>query len=286
MKVLFISDFSLSQNPGGAQVSNFEIINYGTSMGLEIEEFNYNSSPISLISNFDLVISSNLEAIMKSANAEYVYNYICSHSNHFRLEHDSCSYLHSDQRESIFGSSIKNFFLSQFHIDFFKSLYGDIFPNTEIVYDPIDTKVFFDKKQDRYIDILYCGFLHPLKGYNNLINFARCNPDRQITVYGWSQDPNLIQNLNSIKNIDFQGKASHDEMPIIFNKSNYIFHSPVVNEPFCRMAAEALLCGCKFIGDKEKIGSVLEFENSSYDLFSEACNNAPEIFWKKVLNNE
>ena len=110
MKVLFISDFSLEQNPGGAQVSNWEIIKQGESNGISIDQFTYDSSPVKLLAQYDVVISSNLESIMRSPNADFVFNYISGHSRHFRLEHDSCSYLPADLRESLFGSSVKKLF--------------------------------------------------------------------------------------------------------------------------------------------------------------------------------
>ena len=61
MNILFISDFNLNHNSGGAQVSN------------------------------DLIISSNLEVINQTSN--YLLDYIINHPNHIRLEHDSCLYL-------------------------------------------------------------------------------------------------------------------------------------------------------------------------------------------------
>ena len=56
-----------------------------------------------------------------------------------------------------------------------------------------------------------------------------------------------------------------------------------MREPFCRMVAEALLCGVEeLIGDKNKIGSYLEFQDVGYENFKDGCKNATTKFWDKV----
>ena len=140
MKILFVSDFSLKQNSGGAQVSNDAIIKHGEQLGHEIVLHNIDSAYTDFLCSYDLVISSNLEVINK--NTPDKLNFILNHPQHIRLEHDSCLYLDQDIRKQLFESSKINFFLSEFHISFFREMYGDIFPNVEIVADPIDTKLF------------------------------------------------------------------------------------------------------------------------------------------------
>jgi glycosyltransferase involved in cell wall biosynthesis len=280
VKVLFISDFCLEQNSGGAQVSNDLIIKKGIEYGHEITLHNYTSSPINFIHSYDLVISSNLQAINITSN--YVLDYIINHPNHIRLEHDSCLYLDKFKREELFKSSKINFFLSEFHLKFFKNFYGDIFNNVEIVYDPIDTSLFNNDNLEKEYDIVYCGFIHPLKGSNNLINFCKNNLDRKIDIFGWADDKNIINKLSLLKNVEMHSKVSHIEVSNIFKKSNYIYHSPEVNEPFCRMIGEALLCGCKFIGNEFKIGSYQEFIKHGRDKFKENCEMAAENFWLKI----
>ena len=171
MNILFISDFNLNHNSGGAQVSNDIIIKRGLELGHNIILHNYDSSPLNLIYKYDLIISSNLEIINQTS--KYLFDFIINHPNHVRLEHDSCLYLSKENRELLFKSSKINFFLSQFHLDFFKNLYGNIFDNIEIVYDPVDTSLFYDDNSEKIYDIIYCGLIHPLKGLNNLIDFCK-----------------------------------------------------------------------------------------------------------------
>lgn len=280
MNILFISDFSLNHNSGGAQVSNDLIIKKGIELGHNITLHNYDSSPLNLISRYDLVISSNLEVINQTS--KYLIDFILNHQNHVRLEHDSCSYLDDELRKKIFTSSKINFFLSEFHVSCFKSNYGDYFNNIEIVYDPIDTSLFYEDGSEKIYDIVYCGFIHPLKGSDNLIEFCKKNPNRNIDIFGWTQDQNIFNQLSLLTNVKIHDKVSHSEISNIFKKSKYIYHSPVVNEPFCRMIAEALLCGCQFIGDQSKIGSLKEFLNKGSLVFKENCQNASQLFWQKI----
>jgi hypothetical protein len=280
VKVLFISDFSLNHNSGGAQISNGIIINKGIELGHDITLHNYDSSALNLIYKYDLIISSNLEVI--SQTSKYLFDYIINHPNHVRLEHDSCLYLNKETRELLFRSSKINFFLSDFHLKFFKDFYGDIFNNTEIVYDPIDASLFYDDNSDKLYDIVYCGFIHPLKGSNNLIDFCKNNPDRNIDIFGWTEDKNIINQLSSLKNIKIHDKVFYSEIPNIFRKTKYVYHSPEVNEPFCRMVAEALLCGCELIGNESKIGSFLEYSKNGNKIFGEKCKNSSSIFWEKI----
>lgn len=275
MKVLFVSDFSLDHNSGGAQVSNDHVIKEGLLRGYDITLHNYDSSPTNLLTNYDLVISSNMELLHKN---EYLFHYITNHPQHVRLEHDSCSYLNNEDRQKLFESSKKNFFLSNFHINFFKKLYGNYFKNIEIVYDQISSSLFKKEEKDKIYDVVYCGFLHPLKGLGKLLDFAKQNPQNQIYVFGWGD----AKALSSCANINYMGEIENNEVAEIFKKSKKVFHSPIVNEPFCRMVAEAILCGCEIIGDTEKIGSFLEYKLVGEQEFKTKCNNAAKIFWDKI----
>lgn len=283
MKVLFISDFGLKHNSGGAQVSNDEIIKQGEKMGHEIILHNFDSSPVDFLQSFDVVVSSNLEAINQTSPEKI--NYINNHDFHVRLEHDSCSYLTKSAREELFRSSKINFFLSEFHLSFFIEFYGNIFDNVEFLPDPIDSSIFkIDKNKDKIYDIVYCGFLHPLKGFNNLVEYAKNNSDRKFDIFGWSEN-GIEQNFKNINNIRFHGKVKQKEMASIYQSSVGVFHYPLVNEPFCRMIGESIMCGINdFHGDMSKIGSYLEYKKNGLNHFSTECSLATSNFWQKIEN--
>ena len=280
MKVLFISDFGLDSAPGGAQISNSKIIKKGKELGYDITEHYYNSSFTDFFSQYDLLISSNLGEI--SQRTPEKLNFIFNHPNHVRVEHDSCLYLKNNVRQQLFESSKQNFFLSQFHISFFRDLYGDFFENVEIVYDPINTNIFQPKDGEKMYDVVYCGYLHPLKGMDNLVSFAKDNPSREISVFGWA-DLDLNNFFSGCSNLTFCGAKKHEEIATIFQQAKALYHNPLVNEPFCRMVGEALLCGVEeFIGATDKIGAYLEFHAVGREKFKDGCENAAKNFWEKV----
>jgi glycosyltransferase involved in cell wall biosynthesis len=280
MRVLFVSDFTLKQRLGGAQVSNDLIINKGRDLGHEIVEHDYTSSVVDFLSSYDLLVSSNLEAISQATPNKL--DFILQHPNHIRLEHDSCLYLDNFLRQQLFESSKINFFLSDFHISFFRENYGNYFKNVEINYDPIDTGVFCNGKEKKEYDIVYCGYIHPLKGVHNLVKYAVENPDRTLDIFGWG-DGDAASAFNEVANINFHGAKDYTEIANIFKRSKAIYHHPIVNEPFCRMVAEALLCGVReVIGAKEKIGSYLEFEKVGAEEFAKKCSEATQDFWNKI----
>ena len=78
MKVLFVSDFTLEQRAGGAQVSNSIIIEEGCNLGHEIVEHHHQSSVVDFLTSYDLLISSNLEVINHKSpeKINFILNFI------------------------------------------------------------------------------------------------------------------------------------------------------------------------------------------------------------------
>ena len=279
MKALLISDFGVHHTSGGAQRSNQIIINKGTSRGHYVNCFHYDSHASVLQQDYDVVISSNLEAI-SSRYPQLVQN-IPNLDNHVRLEHDSNLYWPNDFRKHFWGSCKISFFLTEFHHQFFVDMYGDIFPNVKIVPDPIDAS-FKDLGKERKDKIGYVGFMHPLKGTDNFIKYADDNKDKNFVVAGWGSEDYLNQ-INQRKNIEFLGKLSHNDMLEFYNRIDSLYYNPICNEPFCRAVGEALMCGTKIIGDSDRIGSLKMYQSDP--LFREKCIDAADDFWGIIEND-
>ena len=273
MKVLLISDFGVEHNSGGAQRSNQIIIDEGRSRGHTVRSFHYDSNFSLLLDSYDFVISSNLEII--SRVYPKLVESIPTLNNHIRLEHDSNLYWGNDFRKRFWQSCIKSFFLTEFHLSFFKDLYGDIFKNVVIIPDPIDSS-FYDMKLNRNDTIGYIGFFHKLKGTGNFVEFARENKQQAFIVAGWGSEE-WEREINSLENVEFLGKIDHRDMPLFYNRISALYHNPICNEPFCRSVGEALMCGTKIIGGSNKIGSLEMFKSD--DKFREKCINAARDFW-------
>ena len=69
------------------------------------------------------------------------------------------------------------------------------FKNIEIVYDPIDTEVFYEGTEEKKYDIVYCGYLHALKGVRRLVEYATANPHRSIDIFGWYLPRNISKHV-------------------------------------------------------------------------------------------
>ena len=276
--VLWIADFGLRHNPGGAQRSDAIMIEAGREMGMNITEFNYDVNAALLQNKYDIIVTANMESI--SRQIPQIIDYAASHPFHFRLEHDANRYLQQEQRKVLFGSCRKTFFLTNFHhLQFVKS-YGEIFRNVSVVPDPIDTSFFFDKGEQRSEDSIYTGFMHELKGTKNFIEHALDNPHKKFKVAAWG-DRVLEFVMKKLDNVEFYGNIEFEKMPDLYNSNTTMFYKPEFYEPFCRSVGEAILCGMKVNGN-EKIGCVHQVQEVGLERFSKECAEAPQTFWRII----
>jgi len=277
MRILWISDFGVHHNIGGAQRSNYLIIEEGKRKHF-IQEFYYDTDPRILNASYDMVVSSNLEVL--SRQRPDIISYISSHQNHVRLEHDANRYLQVEDRKHLFGNCVKTFFLSKFHYDKFLEMYGDIFINVVIVPDPIDTSIFYNKNEDRVDKVLYVGFMHYLKGTTNFLEYVSNNPRLKFAVASWGGSQ-YEHAARSMPNIEWLGRIQHDEMGALYNKYSTIYYHPVGFEPFCRSIGEAILCGMK-LDCNDLIGSLHHLKRVGKEEFIKQCNEAVQMFWNGV----
>lgn len=265
---------------GGSQTSNRYIIEEGRSRGHKIVTHNHAGSIVDFVMPYDAIITSNLEIIY--AFRKEKIQYIKAHPNHIRVERDSAHYFSDEDRKSLFESAKKTFFLTEYHFNFFKELYGDYFVNPQIVPSYIDTSIFKDEGLEKTFDVVYCGYLHRWKGKNDIIKFAKENPNRKVDIFGWA-DYNVAPEFDGIPNLKFHGQRDKFQIAEILKKTHAIFHCPHVREPLCRMVAEALLCGVRnFIGNPDRIGAWHDFNKFGSKEFANRFDNAANLFWDKI----
>lgn len=274
MKILLISDYGIHHTVGGAQRSNQLIIDEGVKRGHQIYVFHYDGDITELQDNYDWIISSNLEAI--SYQIGNIVEWLDIQPNHIRLEHDMNRYLSNERRYILWRNCKASFFLTEFHYQCFVKHYGDYFQNVVFVPDPID-RSFRDEGRKRDDVILYTGFMHPLKGTEEFIAFAKQNQDKNFLVAGWGGD--FYQRFP--KNVTFLGKVDHYEMPALYNSVSAWYHRPTMYEPFCRSAGEAIICGVPELLSNNIIGAIHMYNNDRAN-FAESCYNAASTFWEKI----
>ena len=285
MRVLWITDFGIHHNIGGSQRTDSFIIEEGKRRGVEIDfvHFDYTALiesvlPADSIERYNYVVSGNLEVIY--TRRKDIWNYLLSCKNHVRLEHDANSYLSKEDREKLFGSTIQNIFLSEYHYDQFRIMYGDIFgKNWEVVASPIPSEQFFDQGKERKDATLYCGFFHYLKGTANFIETVLNNPDKKYAVAGWGKDSWETPLKYSFDNVEWLGKVDHSQMANLYNSYKTLYYHPNKFEPFCRSVGEAALCGME-LDCSDNIGAVQMIKRYNLDFMRERCNNSPKKFWE------
>jgi len=211
-----------------------------------------------------------------------VLQYCATANNHVRLEHDFCRYLDNNIREYLYTSCKKTFFLTNYHYKKFVEYYGDYFVNVEIVPDPINMYRFYNMELERKDDILYVGFMHPLKGTDNFINYVINNKDKTFKVAGWG-DSRYEDFMKNTSNVNFLGRLDYADMMQLYNTHKQMYYKPEFDEPFCRAVGEALMCGVSIIGDSDKIGSLHMLREDPIN-FADKCNKAAQTFWE-ILEN-
>jgi len=279
MRVLWISDFGIKHSIGGAQRSNHLVIEEGKKQGHSITEFNYDSNHSLLNNGYDLVVSSNLE-ILYNNFPDIIQHVVSRPQRHVRLEHDSNRYLKPEDRELLFDSCDKAFFLTNFHYNQFVDMYGEIFRNVEIVPDPIDTDLFYDYGQKREDPILYIGYMHYLKGTDSFFEYVSENADKNFAMAAWGT-PHYERIARSFSNIEWLGIRDHKEMAKLYNQYKVLHYHPVFFEPFCRTVGEALLCGME-LNCNDLIGSLHHFKEVGREEFIRQSNTATQMFWDKA----
>jgi glycosyltransferase involved in cell wall biosynthesis len=277
MKILWVADFGLQHNIGGAQRTDSFVIEEGKKRGHDIYFFNYDTPTENLLEDYDMVVSGNLESLCRRAE---VFNFITNHKRHVRFEHDANSYLKPEQRKILFNSTKKNIFLSEFHHKSFVHLYGDIFPNVEIVSPYIDTSVFKNNEEEREDKTLYVGFFHFLKGTAKFMEYVLSHPQKQFVVAGWGHK--LYEgHMKSFHNVEFLGKINHSDMSSVFNKYKTLYYHPEKFEPFCRSVGEAILCGME-VNTSDNIGAVYDYRTLGLEKMRHNCSTSNTRWWELV----
>jgi glycosyltransferase involved in cell wall biosynthesis len=281
-KILWLADFDLDRSPGGAQRSDKIIIDQGKLLGFNILKTNYENFGKHInIHDYDVLVTSNVCAVLQEH--PWVLNEITKHKYHIRIEHDSNDYLNQENRVKLFSFCKKTFFLTDYHFNFFQQLYGNIFKNVEIVPDPIETDKFYNYGQEREDKILYVGYMHLLKGTNDFFELALRNPDKKYVIAGWS-DYQIYKFLSvNVPNIEYLDLIKYEQMPKIYNKYKFLYYEPNLREPFCRSAAEAVICGMRIITSKQsEIGCFHDIEKYGMEKFKNNCKKAAIDFWNKA----
>ena len=276
----------VSDHIGGAQQTDHFILKYGRLLGYDITELNYyrkeNLSEI-ISKKYDVVITGN---VFLFSQIPGFLDWVELLQNHIRFEHDANNYLSSQSREKIFKNNKLSIFLSREHHDYFVQHHGecswgwkDI--KYKIINSPIDSK-FYDYELEDRKDTLWVGLLHPLKGLQELKDYANeSGKNISISAIG---NFSLIHDIVGLPNVRFIGSTKHEDMPELYNRHKTLLYAPGQLEPFCRTVAEAILCGMEIntCNSPHKVGALELYNSIGIVQFRIRCNNSPKLFWETV----
>ncbi|MBK9734236.1 MAG: glycosyltransferase [Saprospiraceae bacterium] len=79
-----------------------------------------------------------------------------------------------------------------------------------------------------------------LKGIDLILNFAKDNPEYEITILGSNS---IFKYEHNLKNVTLVGKVNHGEMIKYYNNHKYYLQLSI-SESFGLSLCEAMLCGC------------------------------------------
>jgi glycosyltransferase involved in cell wall biosynthesis len=162
-------------------------------------------------------------------------------------------------RAFVAGASV-SVFASPLHSEEFKSfLHLDRDVNTFIYPREVDTSMFTDFGIDRDIEYLTVGAINHWKGTDIVVSKYR-HSNLHVAGYG-STLPSGATNL---------GRVPHKDLPELYNRSKNFVHLPRWKEAFGRTVAEASLCGCNIIGNKNVGALSCEGDLSTPDFYQKS----------------
>ena len=182
--------------------------------------------------------------------------------------------------------------------------------NTNLIFNYIDEKKFYNFKKKRNGKFLYLGRISKEKKIDELVNLFYKYPNIKIDLYGNMQNNIKVTSQEKItKNIKFYDPISNDKVPELLNEYSFL----ILNSSFeglSKVILEAMSCGIfcivsdlienKFLIKNEKNGiifndinlinldEIIEKEKKlrgSYDLFNFKLIEKNFTF-KKYIENE
>ncbi len=114
--------------------------------------------------------------------------------------------------------------------------------NPNLIYNYIDTSLFYNFKEKRKNDFLYIGRISKEKNISEIINVFKDNPNFNLDLYGQRKNSPDEVNLVSSKNINFYDPVPNNLIPNLLNK--YKFLILLSNfEGLSKTVIEGMSCG-------------------------------------------
>lgn len=267
MKILWVADYDVKQNKGGAQQTNDVMIKEGLKRGHTIKSLNW-GAVMPLAKEFDLIVLNNIAKFEKAQIDELLASGKC-----VRYEHDLWV---AREYPDLYKKVNKTIFLSPLHRDTVFEKIGYKIDNYELVPSPIDSKIFkLSEKTKEKNSVLCVGNLCEDKGVNGMIEYAKNNPQLKFYCIGWGAS---VDALKEVENIEYVGELDQKDIVKWYQKCEYFYHRPILYEAFGRTVIEAYLCGCNLLLNG-RVGAISwNWDFSNYDEIKENVKSEKK-FW-------
>lgn len=291
-KIAWIADYNpLEGQGGGAELSEKAVILEGIRKGYEINLFTPNTPQPEEVLTADFVIIGNASRwapnfLSRIIEQQEVVNYVhdfaflCHHRLFYPdLKKCKTTCPHLPFTKKMMLNSSLNIFLSPLHYKVWKRVLPELEDVQHYLHpSPVDVNEF------RVLDvpkvpnsILGVNVLLSFKGKENILKYVQEHSDKTFTFIGGKEG-----RIKLSSNCYYIGGVPNAEMVGMYNQSECVIHLPNTVDPFCRVVAEAKLCGAKIIGNK-LIGA-LSYKEFGYDGgdFAKWVSKSPQRFWKKI----
>ncbi|MDP2672027.1 MAG: hypothetical protein Q8O68_00770 [Candidatus Daviesbacteria bacterium] len=288
MRIAFLQDLCPSCSEGGGQLNDQKMIEGGIRRGHNIKIITPGNKDVRSI-DCDLMIISNCVKFPKEYLSEICekYPYIFFHHDfefydfrlHYPMEKDNHANCNRDFWLPIFQGAKLHVWLSPLHREGYLTAFPELgnFKNVTVpsalnvdLWKPVDG---VERVKDTVIGV---NCLELFKGRYNIHKYAESHPELQFTFVGNAPGINL-------PNCKYLPYTKNEELPKLYSAHEYFVHLPSTTEPFGRISAEAILCGCKVITNGNNGAFSHEFMKDK-DLVQLRKNlkQAPDVFWEEI----
>jgi len=272
-KIMWVADYSVKHNKGGAQQTNQEMIKYGRSKGIYIKTIN-KDEPIPEKLDYDAIILNNITQFCTEDLERLLDTGKC-----IRYEHD---YWVAENMPDMYKRCKHVVFLSPLHKKTAEDKCGYKIKNSSLVPSPIDTNAFmFDESIKKEKGSVCCiGNLVKDKGSESLLEFIDSNQNMKFYIAGWGEE---VEEFKKRENVEFLGELDRKQIIKVYQKCEYFYHRPLWNEPFGRTVIEAFLCGCHLLLN-DSVGAISwDWDYSNYEEIKKNVQSQNN-FWRVIKN--
>lgn len=301
-KVLFIDDINPDKWVGGTQLSTKKITDTAKDFGFDAKCVTLEECDISELYSADLIVLNNIyDTAERSPN---LIAEITSNLPYVKWEHDfnfcatrdfrcfgktgKCeTKCPSEQFVEIYANAKSVVFQSPLHHKAFLQFFGDkIIKNHIILPPPVDPDLFIkSREQNRKSRFLWTGLMHPFRGIEEAIEFAKNNPKKQFLFHS-AYPPvhkKYTETISSLPNCELRiEQIPYEKMPELFASCSDLFYQPKYIDASSRTALEALFSGCR-LRPNDNVGLLsYNWDWSNTKDLTEKIKNAPKIFWDHI----